>query len=200
MFFQKSWEFILKKYWCVKKTKKEGQKNIGLDQKEKGAKGWGTVWKKKIEHLFFSESFICTVPGSHSFYSQEAGEMCSPLNELGRSHKRQTQEIITTLSPFLASLVPSSVPTVVKVAFQILKLCWDSEAGESQKSVWAIDPTGRMGEINITFRNSCICVSECLWVIYAWVYVHMSMYEGLRSTLDTVFYNFIYVLRQGLSH
>lgn len=118
--------------------------------------------KKKIEHLFFNESFICTVPGSHSFYSQEAGEMCSPPNKLGRSHEREAQEIITTLSPFLASLVPSSV----KVAFQIPKLCWDSEAGESQKSVWAIDPTRRMGEINITFGHKCIWVFVCGWSMH----------------------------------
>lgn len=86
--------------------------------------------------------------------------MCSPLNKLGRSHERQTQEIITTLSPFLARLVPSSVPTVVQVAFQIPKLCWDSEAGVSL----GYRSYKENGEINITFGNSLICVSEYLCV------------------------------------
>lgn len=51
MFFQKSWEFILKKYWRVKKAKKGGQKNISLEKegrskREKG-KGLRNCMEKK---------------------------------------------------------------------------------------------------------------------------------------------------------
>lgn len=86
-----------------------------------------------------------------------------PLNELGRSQGRQTQDIITTLSPLLASLVPSSIPTVAQVVCQIPKLCGGILRQEDQKANLGYRSYKRMGKI-LLLEDAHVCVSECLCV------------------------------------
>lgn len=79
---------------------------------------------------------------------------------LADPREERLQDIITTLSPLLASLVLSSIPTNAKVACEILKIY----VGESLKqedhkaSLGYRSYKKRMRETNITLGDLSLCV------------------------------------------